>query len=113
MEARLWILAAALLLAFPGAATATHLDGQLFTFELGDGTDFSSAFCGHALPCDVNSAPLTTFATSTSSGKYLGTFGEEAVSFSALDMLNISALQADRAYLSFDLVMTGAWFGSE
>ena len=101
----------ALWMAFPNVASATHLDGEVFDFEQGDGTDFSSSFCRHALPCDPSGPPLTTFATSTLSGKYLGTFGEETLSFFALDALDIIALQTDRAYLSFDLILTGGWAG--
>jgi hypothetical protein len=98
-------------MAFPGAATATHLDGSVIDFEQGDPTGAFDSFCRHPLPCSPNSPPLTTIATSTSTGKYLGTFGEEVVSFFALDALDISALRTDRAYLSFDVILTGAWFG--
>jgi hypothetical protein len=107
------LAAAAVWMAFPGAAAASHLDGAVRDFEQGDGTGFFESFCQHALPCSETSPPLTTFATSTFSGKYLGTFGEETLSFFGLDVLDIMALFRDRAYLSFDLIMTGAWFGSE
>jgi hypothetical protein len=109
---RYLLAGAAAWMAFPGAAAATHLDGFVFDFTQGDPTGTFESFCRHPLPCLESSPPLTTIATSTHSGKYLGTFGEEVVSFHALDALNIIALQTDRAYLSFDLIMTGYWVGS-
>jgi len=94
---------AAGLLVLPGAAAATHRDGFVFTFP----------GLPHGQEWRLGGAPITRTATSTSSGPYLGTFGEETVTFQALDVLDIIALQTDRAYLSFDLVMTGYWPGSE
>jgi len=102
--------AAAGVLALPGAAAASHLDGFVFDFTMPPPISGTEAWCRHPLPCF--SSTVTMGATSSWSGRYLGTFGEETVSFEAIDALHIVALQNDRAYLSFDLLLTGGWSGN-
>lgn len=101
------LAAAAAVLALPGAAIATHLDGFVWTFPqappVGNLIDGQWTYPG---------PPQARSPTSSLSGRYLGNFAEHTVMFEAIDALQIIALQADRAYLSFDLIMTGAWFGS-
>jgi hypothetical protein len=105
MKPRRWILAAALLLAFPGAAAATHLDGFVFTFPTAPGSDVFSTGWTYQGPAIVHQE------TSTWSGNYFGDFEEEELRFQALDMLELSALPPGQAYLSFDLLLTGDWRG--
>lgn len=108
-------LAAAIgLLGLPGAAAASHLDGFVFRFTQGGVQPYE--WCQNKPPssffCTPGSDPVTRFDTSSWSGRYLGAFGEESVSLTGMDYLGATALFTNRAYLSFDLILTGDWGGN-
>jgi len=96
------LAAAAGVLALPGAAAAAHLDGFVFRFPAAP----------HPQEWTLAGAPINRIASSTWSGPYLGNFSEETVRLQGLDYLDIRALPPGRAYLSFDLLLTGNWGGN-
>ena len=98
------VAAAALgMLGFPRASAAAHLDG--FVFDFATPTSSQEGWT-------LGGAPIDRSASSSWSGRYLGTFGEETVRLAGLDYLPIAALPPGRAYLSFDLILDGDWGGS-
>jgi hypothetical protein len=90
-------------LALPGAAAANHLDGFVFTFATPTASQEGWTLGG---------AEIDRSDTSVWSERYLGTFGEETVRLAGMDYLDTAALPPGRAYLSFDLILTGDWGGN-
>jgi hypothetical protein len=77
------------------SARASHLDGFVYDFET-----TPSWYLDH-----FSSTPVD--AHLFSSGNVLGYFGEETLTFFGMDALEIDALFANKAYLSFDLILFG------
>lgn len=105
------LAAAIAILALPEAAAASHRDGFVFTFQ--QGTTAPEDWCKGAASLGCGGGPaITQFATWEASNRYLGAFGEETITLQGMDYLGQPALSNNRAYLSFDLILTDDWQGN-